>query len=166
MKAPSSPLWIRILGYGGTALLVAAAVAVIAVQFTGGVKSGRIGTAAPSSGPVAPVRTGGQAAPSAASGGGDGALTGVAQCGASSAGYQRSGSTVKVTVTLPATGIVSASVQLKGQGSPETKALNVAGEQSPHVFEFTDVPAAQTQSISVSVLSDTDFKTCTLAKQS
>lgn len=169
MKAPSSPLWIRILGYGGTALLVAAAVAVLAFQITGA-RKGSAGAADPSAGPAQSdvPGTGGAAAPTSGGGGGggtdDGALAGASRCGSATAGYKQSGGTLKVSVTLPPSGVVSASVQLKGQGQPQTRALNVAGESSPHVFEFTDIPAAQIQSVSVSVLTGTDFKTCVLTK--
>lgn len=172
MKAPTSPLWIRILGYGGTTLLVVAAIAVLVFQITGA-RKGAAGTTGPSAGgPAQSDAPGaGQDQPTAAGGGGDsgggaddGALTGLSRCGPSTAGYKQSGGTLKVSVTLPPSGVVSASVQLKGQGQPQTKALNVAGEQSPHVFEFTDIAAPQIQSISVSVLTGTDFKSCVLTR--
>jgi hypothetical protein len=158
------------LGYGAAALLTVAAVTVLVVQVAGGSKGSAKAGSSASPGSTDPsgaiVNPGGQASAGSSGTGstGDGALVGASTCGASQAAYQRSGDTVRVTVTLPPTGIVSASILIKGQGAAQTKALNVAGEQSPHVFEFTGAPAALTESISVSVLSGTDFKTCALLK--
>jgi hypothetical protein len=175
MRAPAPAQWIRILGYAGTALLITAAVAVLMVQATKQTKAGG-GTgggsaAAPSGGRSAdPGQGQGQAQadgtgqqqqrpPGSSLGGG---LSGVTQCAGSTAGYRRAGNTLKVSVTLPASGMVSAQVQVKGEIEPQIKSVDAAGEQSPHIFEFDNVPAASTQSIAVSVMTSSAFKTCTL----
>ena len=182
MKAPASGLWVRILGYGGAVLLVLAAVTVLALQWRSGTSTVNAGT---SGSPTATSSTGGLNVPSA-----DGnpsgqpatqvsrpaatkrpsqsaapttdPLTATAKCKPSFASYQRSGDTVKVSVAKPASGLVAAYVQLKGQASPETQSFTADGTKGKHVFEFPNTPAALVQKISVGVISTVTLQNCDL----
>jgi len=182
MKAPASALWIRLLGYGGAALLVAAAAVVLVLQWRGGTSTASAGsTASPSPSDQVPGIT---LAPSSAGrpssngskqpGPGtssqpiptgrstDDPLTSTSRCKASFASYQRSGSTVKVSVTKPQTGLVAAYIQIKGQDTPLTQSFTADGTKGKHVFVFTGVPAAQVQKISVGIISTVTLQNCDL----
>ena len=180
MKAPASALWIRILGYGGTVLLVLAAVAVLVLQWRGGTSTVNAG------GPASPSPSGSASEPAVPSAGGSPSkepttaapqttsqpvrssqpatdpLTATSKCKKSFASYQRSGDTVKVSVAKPSSGLVAAYVQLKGQASPQTQSFTADGTKGKHVFEFPNTPAALVQKISVGVISTVTLQNCDL----
>jgi hypothetical protein len=68
---------------------------------------------------------------------------------------------VKVSVTVPATGLVAAFVDAKGRGTL-TKSVTAQGEPGPHVFEFTGVPAAITRRVGVTVITQRGMRSCNL----
>jgi hypothetical protein len=169
---PVSPLWTRILGYGGAAVLVVLAVAVVLLQLSAG------DPAPPSSGTNpsadAPGAPGSGAAPGAAArpgtAGGTGAAPGplgtagtaaATRCGPAAASYRRSGDTVEVSVTVPATGLIAAFVEARGRGTL-TKSVTGEGAPGSHVFEFTGVPAAITKHVGVTVILSGGSQTCDL----
>jgi hypothetical protein len=175
---PASPLWPRILGYGGAVVLVAVAVTVVLFQLRAGTADPHAGGPAPSAGapgtngtpgtngalgvPTRQRAPGGTGANPGSLGtvGGAGA-TGSTRCGSAAASVQRTGDSVKVSVTVPATGLVAAFVDAKGRGTL-TKSVTAQGEPGPHVFEFTGVPAAVTKRVGVTVITEGGLRTCDL----
>jgi hypothetical protein len=180
MKAPASALWIRLLGYGGATLLVAAAAVVLVLQWRGGTSTASAGSttsASPSRVPGITLAPSGAATPS--KGGSQqpaqgssqpvqtsrpttDPLTTTSRCKPSFASYQRSGDTVKVSVTKPTTGLVAAYIQIKGQDTPLTQSFAADGTKGKHAFTFTSVPAPQVQKISVGVISTVTLQNCDL----
>jgi hypothetical protein len=184
MNAPASARWIRVLGYGGAIGLALAAVAVLTLQWRGGTSTVNAGT---TTSPGVTQSLGTQAVPSTGTGtvpstsaapaGRPAAtrlptqstsapntdpLTATSKCKASFASYTRSGDTLKVSVTKPASGLVAAYVQLKGQASPETQSFTADGTKGKHVFEFPNTPASLVQKISVGVISTVTLQNCDL----
>jgi hypothetical protein len=72
---------------------------------------------------------------------------------------------VKVTVTVPRTGLVAAFVDAKGRGTL-TKSITAEGEPSPHVFEFTGVPAGITRRVGINVITERGLQSCVLPSSS
>ncbi|MGI8334644.1 hypothetical protein ACRYCC_32225 [Actinomadura scrupuli] len=174
-----SPLLTRILGYGGAVVLVAVAVTVVLLQLQAGVPDQSPAGASTSAGaPLAGRSPGAPGAPTAQGipggtaatpgplgtpgpAGGAAGLPGSTRCGSAAASYQRAGDSLKVSVTVPATGLVAAFVEAKGRGTL-TKSVTAGGERGPHVFEFTGVPAAITRRIGITVITPGGLQTCDL----
>jgi hypothetical protein len=171
----ASPLWPRILGYGGAVVLVAVAVTVVLLQVRASTAGPHAADPALSAGaPGAPGTNGALGVPTrqGARGGtgatpgslgtvGGAGATGSTRCGPAAASVQRTGDSVKVTVTVPATGLVAAFVDAKGRGTL-TKSVTAQGEPGSHVFEFTGVPAAVTKRVGVTVITESGPQTCDL----
>jgi hypothetical protein len=171
----ASPLWTRILGYGGAAVLVIVAVVVVLLQLRSGTTNSNAAGSTPSAN--APGAAGGngalggptrQGVPGRATTGsnslgtvGGVGTSGSAQCGSATASYQRVGDSVKVSVTVPANGLVAAFIEAKGRGTL-TKSVTAQGETGPHVFEFTGVPISITKRVGVTVITDSGLQTCDL----
>jgi hypothetical protein len=172
---PVSPLWTRILGYGGATVLVVVAVTVVLLQLRAGTPDQPAAGPSPSAGlpgvagsngalgvPTPQGVSGGTGASSRSLGTVGGAGTpGSTRCGSAAASYQRTGDNVKVSVTVPATGLVAAFVEAKGRGTL-TKSVTAGGPAGPHVFEFTGVPAAITRRVGVTVITGSGLQTCDL----
>ena len=170
-----SPLLTRILGYGGAVVLVAVAVTVVLLQLQAGDPGRPAAGPSPSAGAPGAAGSGGAlgaptsqgvpgrtgATPGSLGTTGGAGTPGSTRCGSAAASYQRAGDSLKVSVTVPATGLVAAFVEAKGRGTL-TKSVTAGGEQGPHVFEFTGVPAAITRRIGITVITPSGLQTCDL----
>ncbi|MCW2905097.1 MAG: hypothetical protein JWO67_7362 [Streptosporangiaceae bacterium] len=175
----------RVLGYGGALVLVAVALAILVDLFTGGdhragpqtptaaggpqvsgvpappqyssrasdvpVSSGRP-QASEQSAPRPDFGTGGNAGAA-----GRGLSSGTSPCPARSAGYQRFGDMIRVTVNFPGTGYVAAFVEATGRESMTKSATNTG---RPQTFDFPGVPADITQRVGVTVITGAGLRTC------
>lgn len=174
-------LWGRIAGYGGTLLLVAAAVIVLLMPLMDDGKKGTAGAQGPA-GPAAsapPGAPGGAVLPATPTnpvpqqnGGGSG-LVGVTGgsggqgggpqipqpggggsldwCPNGTAFYRATATGVDVLVTVSASGLIRAELVLQG-ASPKSQQASAKGGR-PHTFHFTGVPPRQVERVKVTTVS-------------
>ncbi|NKZ04169.1 hypothetical protein [Actinomadura latina] len=172
-------LWGRIAGYGGTLLLVAAAVIVLLMPLADDGKKGTAGAqgqASPSASglpgppgggalpatptnPVPQQNGGGQPYPSGGSGGQGGGPqipqpTGGGStdwCPNGTAFYRATVTGVDVLVTVSASGLIRTELVLQGQG-PKSQQASVKGGR-PHTFHFTGVSPRLVERVRVTTVS-------------
>lgn len=179
---------VRLLGYGGAALLIAVAIGILVVTFTRDARSRQAGdvhggargrpAATLSLVPVetspagVPGRTpgGGQGGSGGSTGGGgsaggsgagtDGAGGAVKRpdCAPQTASYTRAGDSITVRATLAGTGYVAVFVELDGR-SNQSKSESGAGS---HTFTFAGVPAAITKDVGLTTISQAGMVTCNI----
>jgi hypothetical protein len=169
-------VWVRVAGYGGSALLVAAAVAVLLLpllddgkpgrtagaQTTAGAPAARPGASGLPASPAAPTprRSGGGADLGGRPGGQDdggppipeqGGSAGVALCPRGAASYRAAPDGVDVVVRVSASGAVRAELSLTG-GEPRSRQSTVKGG-GQHTFHFTGVAPRLVQRVKVTTIS-------------
>jgi hypothetical protein len=169
----------RLLGYGGALVLVVIALAILFDTFMGGARepapqgpaaAGRPQTSGtpeapqqvlpPASASGEPAFSGPPVAPSRpewGGGGRNGGTAGTPRCPAHSAGYQRLGDTITVTVKFPGSGYVAAFVEATGRESVTKSATNTG---KPQTFVFPGVPENITRRVGVTVITGAGLQTC------
>ncbi|GAA4241250.1 hypothetical protein GCM10022254_69320 [Actinomadura meridiana] len=166
-------MWVRIAGYGGSALLAAAAVAVLLMPLLddgkrGAGTAGAQASAAPSAArppsgqpasPAAPTpgRDGGSTYPGEQGDGGppipeQGGSGGVSLCPRGAASYRAARDGVDVVVRVSASGAVRAELTLGGGEAPESRQTTVRGG-GQHTFHFTGVAPGLVQRVKVTTIS-------------
>ncbi|MFB4302692.1 hypothetical protein [Actinomadura sp. NTSP31] len=177
---PARPIWGRVAGYGGAALLVAAALVVLLVPLLDGHgggtgAAGATGTAGagtsptvgqgvvpgPSGQPVTPTNpvpqgSGGSPYTGGGQGGGmqipdQNGTSGTDWCPQGTAFYRASGGNVDVTITVSASGLVRVEMSVKGHAM-QTRQSSVSGGK-PHTFRFKNVSAGLVQKVKVTTVS-------------
>ncbi|WP_187438371.1 hypothetical protein [Actinomadura decatromicini] len=171
-------LWIRIAGYGGAALLAAAAVAVLLLPLLDGSKGGAgtagAGPSAPATGgtpggggqvdptKAVPRRDGGSPYPggqNGGSGGGGGGPEIPEQNGSSALGwcprgtayYRAARDGVDVAISVAGSGAVRAELALQGY-APQSQQTTVKGG-GPHTFHFRGVAPGLVRRVTVTTVS-------------
>lgn len=174
-------VWGRIAGYGGAALLVAAAIVVLLVPLLDKDKdgTGAAGTTSPGASPTAglggvpgasggpvnptnpvPQNSGGSPYTGGGQGGGQGGgmqipdqngAGGIGWCPQGTAFYRAAGGGVDVTITVSASGLVRVEMSVKGHAT-QTRQGSVSGG-SPHTFRFKGVPAQLVRRVKVTTVS-------------
>ncbi|MEU6751487.1 hypothetical protein ABZ914_35175 [Spirillospora sp. NPDC046719] len=174
-------VWGRIAGYGGAALLVAAAIVVLLVPLLDKDKdgTGAAGTTSPgtspsaglggvpgaSGGPVNPTNpvpqnTGGSPYTGGGQGGGQGGgmqipdqngTGGTGWCPQGTAFYRAAKGGVDVTITVSSSGAIRAELSIKGH-APQAQQTTVSGGR-PHTFRFKGVAAQLVRRVKVTTVS-------------
>ncbi|MFC4053223.1 hypothetical protein ACFOY4_26355 [Actinomadura syzygii] len=172
-------LWVRIAGYGGAALLAAAAVAVLLLPLLdgskGGARTSRAGPSAPATGgspggsaqvdptEAAPRRNGGSPYPggqNGGSGGGDGGgpeipeqngSSALGWCPRGTAYYRAARDGVDVAISVAGSGAVRAELALQGY-APQSQQTTVKGG-GPHTFHFRGVAPGLVRRVTVTTVS-------------
>ena len=172
---------VRIAGYGGAALLVAAAVAVLLMPLLDGRESGAAAGARSPAGPSAPPGSpggapgtgsggpassstpgsqqqngGGQPYPTGQAGGGpqipqQNGTGGLSWCPRGSAYYRAARDGVDVAVAVASSGAIRAELALRG-GAPRSQQTTVR-RGGPHTFHFRGIPPELVQRVTVTTVS-------------
>ncbi|MEU9019619.1 hypothetical protein [Actinomadura sp. NPDC048394] len=174
-------VWGRVAGYGGAALLVAAAIVVLLVPLLDKHKdgAGAAGTTSPGASPTAgqgvvpggsgqpvtptnpvPQNSGGSPYTGGGQGGGQGGgmqipdqngAAGTDWCPQGTAFYRAAGGNIDVTITVSSSGAIRAELSIKGH-APQAQQTTVSGGK-PHTFRFKNVPAQLVRRVKVTTVS-------------
>lgn len=174
-------IWVRVVGYGGAALLAAAAVGVLLMPLLDGGKgdagtAGAQTTASPSAAPPGgqaggPGGSGAQATPTGpgpqrdgsgrpdpgGQGGGPqipdpGGAGSLTWCPQGTAFYRAARDGVDVVIRVASSGAIRAELALRGGRAPKSQQTTVRGG-GPHTFRFTGVAPQLVQRVKVTTVS-------------